>query len=103
MKEPLVFIALFCFSVLCSRVNSQAADSCSSNLNNLNVQLPFDTSSFTCQTVWASQSFILRVSSSLLNTSIYIYIYVYTDIIFIHANIRSALSILETIQHVDMK
>ncbi|KAM7501668.1 hypothetical protein LguiB_000572 [Lonicera macranthoides] len=67
MKEPLVFIALFCFSVLCSHVNSQAADSCSSNLNNLNVQLPFDASSFTCQTVWASQSFILRYSQTAPN------------------------------------
>lgn len=65
MKACAVFItSLFLFCVLSSVANSQsnAADSCSTSLQLLNVQVPFDTTSFKCNNVWSSQDYILRVS-----------------------------------------
>ncbi|KAL3531017.1 hypothetical protein ACH5RR_010339 [Cinchona calisaya] len=50
--------SIFIFGILFSNVNSQ--DSCSRDLGLLNSQLPFNTTSFNCNPVWSSQSFILR-------------------------------------------
>ncbi|XP_027113705.1 cytochrome b561 and DOMON domain-containing protein At3g07570 [Coffea arabica] len=63
MKTCSIFIAatIFMLGILFSRVNSQAvADSCSSNIDLVNVQLPFDTTSFNCNPVWSPHGFILR-------------------------------------------
>ncbi|GMI66320.1 hypothetical protein like AT3G07570 [Hibiscus trionum] len=49
------FLALQVLSVL--QVNSQGTDSCNSNLN---LNLPFDTSSLQCVSVWSRYDFILR-------------------------------------------
>ncbi|KAL4352244.1 hypothetical protein GQ457_06G027810 [Hibiscus cannabinus] len=49
------FLALQALSVLL--VNSQGTDSCNSNLN---LNLPFDTSSLHCISVWSQYDFILR-------------------------------------------
>ncbi|XP_059626323.1 cytochrome b561 and DOMON domain-containing protein At3g07570 [Cornus florida] len=61
MKTSFVFISFFFLVLgLLIPVNSQT-DSCSSSLN-LNGQLPFDTTTFHCNPVWAAQGFILRYS-----------------------------------------
>ncbi|XP_022759829.1 cytochrome b561 and DOMON domain-containing protein At3g07570 [Durio zibethinus] len=60
MKLSSIFIFFFFFAlqVLSIRlVNSQQTDSCSSNLN---LDLPFDTTSLHCLSVWSSYDFILR-------------------------------------------
>ncbi|KAE8663258.1 Cytochrome b561 and DOMON domain-containing protein [Hibiscus syriacus] len=49
------FLALQALSVL--KVNSQGTDSCNSNLN---LNLPFNTSSLNCLSVWSRHDFILR-------------------------------------------
>ncbi|KAL3517912.1 hypothetical protein ACH5RR_020501 [Cinchona calisaya] len=60
-KLTIPTISIFILGILLSHVNSQAVvDSCSSNLDFLNNQLPFATASFNCNPVWSSQGFILR-------------------------------------------
>ncbi|CAI9107225.1 OLC1v1006536C2 [Oldenlandia corymbosa var. corymbosa] len=66
MKETLILFicSFFIFNFLIPNVVSQSDDSCNSNLSSINSQLPFDTTSFNCNSVWASQGFILRYSKT---------------------------------------
>lgn len=69
MKTSLLFIVFIISVDICglssSLVNSQT-DSCSSNLD-LSGSVPFNTTALRCQSVWASQDFILRYSQAASN------------------------------------
>ncbi|KAK6914516.1 hypothetical protein RJ641_021837 [Dillenia turbinata] len=63
----LSYILFFlCFS-LCGLPSLVKSDSCSTNLT-LNNQIPFQTSSLHCLSVWTSQDFILRYAQTTTNT-----------------------------------